>query len=154
MCFKTEVTNFGDRIVSDCATVTVKEVSDTYIVDSTVSADNPENATTYTYSEVATVNNVRFIRFSASHSPSEQVGGQVPDSAISLGFGQDEGSRRGRTIFAWGTNDASNLTGYEQDGLSFDSGTSVDDVTVDLGQEYSGTIYVGAEDGTSTVSPP
>jgi hypothetical protein len=142
MCFKTEVTNFGDRIVSDCATVKVGK--SVYEVQSSASAEDTNAGTTQTTVE-SVPSGYDTIRFDASFSCTGVDDGH--DTSDGLGSCGDAHLR----VYLDGT--LIHRADIERDNNCSVCAGSLGTVEADI-SGLSGDLVLDIDDGTGSIGPP
>jgi outer membrane protein assembly factor BamB len=141
MCFKTEVTDFGDRIVSDCTTVTVGADDKTYVVDETVTASDSISGGSDSATVESNLSNIDTVRCSLSYEHFDDAydysGGNTSTLRISLGNWSEKAFREYK----------------DNDDYTTESTLPEGVVEFDVGGQ-SGNLTILADDGEITVSPP
>ena len=131
MCFKTEVTNFGDRIVSDCATITVGENTGVYTVETTASVSGT-GSTSWDGSTTVTTVPEGYDSIRAQIDASDGGLARYANRAVRLKLGGD---------LIW-------FEGKEED--DWDYSAVVEPST----GGRSGDLVFEVDDGEATISPP
>jgi len=140
MCFKTVVTNFGDRIVSDCTTVTVAE-GNTYVVDETVTASDSTSGTSDTATVETGLSGIDTIRCSLSYEHFDDA------------YDYSEGNKSTLRV-SLGNWSARAFREYE-DNDDYTTKSTLPEGVVELDvSDESGDLTIYADDGEITVSPP